>query len=396
MKRPLAILALGLALAWTSLPWARGPGAAQPPHGGSHAPAVHAPAPRPPSGGGHAPAVHAPAFRPPSGGGHRPASPSFSAARPVARPTYHANPNPGRGFVPAVRANAYRASAARPPQHAVNQANLNRHVGNLEPYRFPPGSHLGENRPRTNQLEPYRFPPGSHLGANRPGVNRPVASGGNRLFNNRVDVNRQFTRNNVNVFRGNTFNREANYRANYGGRGIERANRFNLNERFTGNRFNANRWNAYTRDWNGRRGGNWNVARAWNPGRQWDWHGHWNRPWYGGRPWWYWNRPWSWAHWGWYHGYWNWAWSIPSVWLGGTTLGSWLGWTGDTFVYNNPYYVVPASTTVVVPAFDYSVPIPARPRPKPISSTRRFLMTRPSPIRRQPTSLPTTVLRCRR
>lgn len=103
------------------------------------------------------------------------------------------------------------------------------------------------------------------------------------------------------------------------------------------NNINVNRWN------------NWNNNRGW-----WNRPGNWNRPWYGGRPGWYYGRPWYWNHAGWHHGYWN-NWNVwPAFWTGAVVGSAWLGAGGDTFVFNNPFYVQPATTLV----YNYSVPLP--------------------------------------
>ena len=110
--------------------------------------------------------------------------------------------------------------------------------------------------------------------------------------------------------------------------------------------YNASHWNQY-----GHRA---YVHRPWYSG----YPGYWNRPWYGNRPAWYWNRPWYNYHWNWHHGYWNYWLTPPAYWL---YSGLWWGsslWPAATYVYYNPYYVEP-TTYVVVPALNYSQPIPA-------------------------------------
>jgi hypothetical protein len=186
----------------------------------------------------------------------------------------------------------------------------------------------------------------------RPGFNRPEGR-----FSNRPDlVNRNFVNNNNRNFVNNN---------------IDARNRLALNQRFTGNNFNADRWRG-SNGWRGNderwRGGEgrWRDGEdrwrdhegRWDRGAFWNGGGFWNRPWYGDRPWWYWNRPWGWSHWGWYNGYWDWPWVVPNIWLGGAPVGSWLGLLGDTYVYENPYYVAPSSTVVVPEVLNYSVPIP--------------------------------------
>jgi tetratricopeptide (TPR) repeat protein len=199
---------------------------------------------------------------------------------------------------------------------------------------------------------------GNRANINRPGMNRQPSI--SRFDANRTNFNRSnFNRPNT-ITRGG-FNNPAfniNNRQNFVNRNqFQAQNRLNLNQRFTSNTFNTNRWNAF------RQGGNWNGGPFWGGGRRWDrddfWGaGFWNRPWFGGWPWWYWNRPWGWWNAGWYRGAWDWPWLLPSFWLGNAPYGSWFDWQPDTFVYNNPYYVVP-SNTAVVPGLDYSQPIPA-------------------------------------
>lgn len=114
------------------------------------------------------------------------------------------------------------------------------------------------------------------------------------------------------------------------------------------NNININRWNQY-----GRRP---YVHHPWYAGHP----GYWNRPWYANRPAWYWNRPWYNYHWHWHHGYWNYWVTPPAFWV---YTGLWAASVlspGVSYVYYNPYYVPPASTTIIVqPALDYSTPIPA-------------------------------------
>lgn len=115
------------------------------------------------------------------------------------------------------------------------------------------------------------------------------------------------------------------------------------------NNVNVNNWNQYNQQINANR--NWYNR----PGNL-------NRPSYGGRPAWYYGRPWYGNHYRWHTGYWNYWAKAPALWLGAGAVAGFLASPGDTYVYNNPYYVPPASTTVVVqPVFDYSSPIPAPP-----------------------------------
>lgn len=115
------------------------------------------------------------------------------------------------------------------------------------------------------------------------------------------------------------------------------------------NNINVNKWNQYNQ--------NVNVNRNW-----YNRPSNWNRPWYGGRPASYWGRPWSNYHYAWHNGYWNYWSTPPAFWVGVGATAGFLSSPGDTYVYNNPYYVQPASTTVVVqPTLDYSLPIPSPP-----------------------------------
>jgi hypothetical protein len=110
------------------------------------------------------------------------------------------------------------------------------------------------------------------------------------------------------------------------------------------NNINVQAWNQHN--------ANWKVNRNW-------WHrpGNWNRPAWAGRPAWYWGRPWYRYHYTWHHGYWRWP-TYPAIWLGAGMATGVLLSPGDTFVYANPYYVQPVSTTVVVPQYlNYSAPI---------------------------------------
>jgi tetratricopeptide (TPR) repeat protein len=115
------------------------------------------------------------------------------------------------------------------------------------------------------------------------------------------------------------------------------------------NNVNVNQWNRYNQQVNANR--NW-YNRP----------GNWNRPWYGGRPAWYYGRPWYGNHAGWHTGFWNYWSTPPALWFGAGALAGFMASPGDSYVYSNPYYVEPASTTVVVqPTFDYSAPIPSPP-----------------------------------
>jgi tetratricopeptide (TPR) repeat protein len=70
---------------------------------------------------------------------------------------------------------------------------------------------------------------------------------------------------------------------------------------------------------------------------------------------WWWGRPWYWNHWRWHNGFWNWV-TLPTIWVGASALAS----PGDTYVFNNPFFVLPQSSSSVVPeALNYSNSIPA-------------------------------------
>jgi hypothetical protein len=115
------------------------------------------------------------------------------------------------------------------------------------------------------------------------------------------------------------------------------------------NNINVNQWNRYNTHVNANR----------------NWFNHptnWNSPSYGGLPGSYWGRPWANYHYGWRTGNWNYWSTPPAIWSGAAATAGFLSSPGDTFVYSNPYYVQPESTTVVVPTtLDYSSPIPAPP-----------------------------------
>jgi tetratricopeptide (TPR) repeat protein len=97
------------------------------------------------------------------------------------------------------------------------------------------------------------------------------------------------------------------------------------------------------------------VNRPWWAGRP-GWR---NRPWFANRPAWFWARAWYRFHYRWHFGFWNWR-TLPAFWLSDGAPASLVVSPGNTFVFNNPYFVAPAQTTVVVqPTFNYSVPIPA-------------------------------------
>jgi hypothetical protein len=88
----------------------------------------------------------------------------------------------------------------------------------------------------------------------------------------------------------------------------------------------------------------WPPHGGWRGNKWWGWNDYWHRRWLRGR--WQVN-----------------AW--PPLWVTGAFTPGWLYGRGDVFVFNNPFYVVPAvgSTTVVnAPVWrDYSQPLPAPP-----------------------------------
>jgi tetratricopeptide (TPR) repeat protein len=163
---------------------------------------------------------------------------------------------------------------------------------------------------------------------NRPGIgNRP--GGGERPgIGNRPGIGTRPDRPNTNVNRPNL---------NLGNRVIQN----NVNN------ITINRWNQFNQRAN--------FNRPWYA----RWPGYRNRPWFASRPAWVWGRPWYRFHYRWHFGFWNWR-TLPAFWLGDGGAAGLVVSPGDTFVFNNPYFVAPAQTTVVVqPVFNYSAPIPA-------------------------------------
>jgi hypothetical protein len=69
---------------------------------------------------------------------------------------------------------------------------------------------------------------------------------------------------------------------------------------------------------------------------------------------WWWGRPWYWNHWRWHAGFWNWV-TLPTIWVAGNAVAS----PANTYVFNNPFFVLPQSTAVIPEALNYSLPIPA-------------------------------------
>jgi tetratricopeptide (TPR) repeat protein len=115
------------------------------------------------------------------------------------------------------------------------------------------------------------------------------------------------------------------------------------------NNVNVNNWNQYNQQINANR----NLYNR---------PANWNGPGYGGGAGWNYARPWYGSHAGWHTGFWNYGSARPALWFGAGALTGALASPGDSYVYSNPYYVEPASNTVVVqPTFDYSAPIPAPP-----------------------------------
>jgi tetratricopeptide (TPR) repeat protein len=295
MTRIAVLAAVGLLLLWASEPAARGPRG-----GGGARPAMARPA--------AAPQV-TPAFSRPATARPAPVQ-QPAAARPgfvPSGPTVHNFDRPASTTRPAVQ----RPGGISPPQTPAVARPLPRPGTGPGPV-VRPGSD-GIQRPN-----PAIFNRPDGIRPDRP--DRPDRA---NIINNRpIDITNRQT---------NIVNRP---NLNVGNRSINT----NIN--------NVNRWNQYNRVGN-------NTRPAWNR------PANWNRPWYGNRPAWYWGRPWYNNHWGWHHGYWNYWTAPPALWFGGGAAAGWLLSPGDTFVYSNPYYVVPQSTTIVVPpALDYSVAIP--------------------------------------
>lgn len=217
-----------------------------------------------------------------------------------------------------VRGGGARPAVARPgPVHTpsfsnVGRPNLPGPAGGVHPGFVP------QQRPNVNI-------------ANRPNVvTQPnIANRTNTGIANRANIGNQPIINS-----GNRTNIVANRPANIVNRPI------NVNQTNTINRTqvnNINRQNLYAGGraaWGGRP--YYNYYRNYNSG----WvRGHWNR--------WNWN-PWAWG-------------------AGAAALG-WQGTGGNTYVYSNPFYVVPPPTVIQVPAVDYSQPIAAPPAPPAPSS----------------------------
>jgi tetratricopeptide (TPR) repeat protein len=111
------------------------------------------------------------------------------------------------------------------------------------------------------------------------------------------------------------------------------------------------------------------------------------RPWFANRPVWFWGRPWVRFHYRWHFGFWNWR-TLPAFWLGdGVAAGSVMS-PGATFVFNNPWFVAPPPTTVVVqPIFNYAMPIPA---PTVAQTTLAFVPAPDEEVLDSGEALPTT------
>jgi tetratricopeptide (TPR) repeat protein len=347
MKRLILTAALCAALAWPAVSPSVGqhfggrPGAggARPPAQRPVTPSFQRPAPQP---------AARPNFRPPTGArpGIVPSAPggnfrpSVTAPRPtpggLTRPNLPASPGIQRpNLVNRPAAPQITPPTATRPAPGFNPPGAGNRPGGLVPQ---PGFNRPAVRPNPLPAGPGLSRPGLVNRPGRPGqdggiITRPGQGGGGVQWPNRPNrpdwVNRPNNGNNI-INRPNL---------NIGNRPINN----NVNN------INVNRWNQ----WNQRV----NANRLW-----WNRPAYWNRPWYGGRPAWYWGRPYYWQHWNWHRGYWNYWNTVPSVWLGtGLAAGALLS-PGDTFVYSNPYYVVPTSTTVVVPQYlDYSAPLQAPP-----------------------------------
>jgi tetratricopeptide (TPR) repeat protein len=121
----------------------------------------------------------------------------------------------------------------------------------------------------------------------------------------------------------------------------------NLGNRQVQNNFNFNQWNRPNPLIH-------HMNRPWWAGRP-GWR---NRLWFANRPAWFWGRPWYRFHYRWHFGFWNWQ-TLPPFWLSDGLAAASVVSPGPTFVFNNPWFVAPPPTTVVVqPIFNYSVPIP--------------------------------------
>ncbi|HEV3136391.1 MAG TPA: hypothetical protein VGZ26_00780, partial [Pirellulales bacterium] len=91
-----------------------------------------------------------------------------------------------------------------------------------------------------------------------------------------------------------------------------------------------------------------------------------NRNWNGGGNW---NNNWRGQYANWHRGSWNNWYRAPAAWYGTAVASGWLASPGDTYVYNNPFYVAPQSVVVgAAPvdlgynSIDYSQPIPVPPQ----------------------------------
>ncbi len=184
----------------------------------------------------------------------------------------------------------------------------------------------GGNRPGWNG---GGVPPDNGGGGNRPGWNgggdRPdwAGGGGNRPGwngggNNRPDWN------------------GGNNRPDWNG-GNRPINNGNIHIGNNDININHNNWINNNHNWNN------NINR-------WANNGNWNHPWY--------NHYANW-HGDWHHGYWG-YWGrgyYPWAWFGAGSALGWFASPGTTYVYSNPYYVVPAETDAGYYP-DYSQPIP--------------------------------------
>jgi len=234
-------------------------------------------------------------------------------------------------------------SAHPPPQHTANRppANAGNHPGFV-----PNQGHSAGNRPtNAGMAQRPNQPNANRPNVNNPVVNRPNNNGGNQIVNRPNNNNGNQIVNRPNNNNGNQIvNRPNN---NNGNQIVNRPNNNNGNQVF--NRPNNNSGNqVFNRPINSgntinNNSGNRNV----NVNNQSNYQANFNRP--GGYN--YYHGNWA----GWHHGYWN-NWNYrPVAWAGAGLAGGWLLSGGETYVYNNPFYV--SSPNVVVQGLDYAQPI---------------------------------------
>jgi hypothetical protein len=197
-----------------------------------------------------------------------------------------------------------------------------------------PGGVTRPDRDRPGRLDPDRVDR-DRFDRDRPGGARP---GPDRFDRDRFDRDRPRVINRPEINRRDVDRTDIDIR----NRNVNRTD-IDVRNRYTNrtNNVTVNRWGG------GRQVG---APRSWYTEPR-----NWGRNWWGDRPAWYWGRPYYWHHSDWHHGYWNYWTTPPALWFGAGLLGGWLLSPGDTFVYQNPYYVAP---TVVTSYLDYSVPLP--------------------------------------